>query len=141
MMFGGILIYTISYLFDFSFVKDLGWVVVDIDLSFVMAISGIMFSVGLVFLLDTYLPKIFFTFRNYTYQIFLLGMFAQVIIKITYRHSQLPYLPMFILCIAIGLYAPVVISVVFKKINFSPLLYCIGLKPMQKDNGANKTIN
>lgn len=141
MLFGGILIYTISYLLNFSFVKNLGLVVIDIDLSFVMAIGGIMFSVGLVFLLDTYLPKIFCTFRNYTYQIFLLGMFAQVIVKIIYRHSQLPYLPMFILCIAIGLYAPVVISIVVKKINFSPLLYCIGLKPTQKDNGENKTIN
>lgn len=137
-MLVGVFVYVISYLFNFSFTKEMGHFVVDIDLSFTMAIGGIMFSVGLAFLLDTYLPKAFSTFRNYTYQIFLLGMFAQVVVKLIYRHSHLPYLPMFILCIAIGLYAPVIISTAFKKINFTPLLYCIGLKPISKFKEINK---
>ena len=40
----------------------------------------------------------------------------------------LPFTPVFVLNILIGLYAPVFISKVLEKINWKPLLLCVGLK-------------
>jgi len=86
-------------------------------------------SIALAMILDRYVPRIFHSFRDYTYQIFLMGIFAQFAVKILFRHIQLPYLPAFAVCVAAGVYVPVAISAIAKKIGFRPLLTIIGLKP------------
>lgn len=111
-LFAGVIIYIVGYLSN----------------EFITTMGGIMLSFGLALFLDKYLPQTFFTFRNYTYQIFLIGIFAQILVKIVYRHMDLPYLLAYLLCIAVGIYVPVVASVTIRKINFRPLLLCIGLK-------------
>jgi len=92
-------------------------------------IGGIILSTGLALIFDRYTPKIFAGFRNYTYQIFLMGIFCQIFVKILYSHISMPYLMAYILCIVAGLYIPVFISKLIEKTNYRPLLYCVGLKP------------
>lgn len=48
---------------------------------FVMTVGGIVLSYGLALLADKNLPMIFCGFRNYTYQIFLMVIFAQIAVK------------------------------------------------------------
>lgn len=96
--------------------------------SFFKTVGGIVISISLALILDEYLPEIFKSFRNYTYQIFLMGIFAQMFIKIMYRHIDVPYVLAYIVCLLIGLYVPVITSKLLEKINWSPLLMCVGLK-------------
>ena len=99
---------------------------------FVTSIGGIVFSFALALILDKYLPKTFFSFRNYTYQIFLMGIFAQILVKILYRYITMPYLLAYLLCLALGLYVPVLVSKLLEWINWKPLLLCVGLKVKTK---------
>lgn len=101
---------------------------------FITTIGGITLSLGLALLFDHYLPHLFFTFRNYTYQIFLIGIFAQIIIKIVYNHIHSPYIITFLLCIIAGLYVPVLISTIVERLKWKPILLCLGLK--QKTNNS-----
>lgn len=94
----------------------------------VVTLGGIVFSFALALVLDRVLPRIFFSFRNYTYQIFLMGIFAQMAVKILYRHAALPYFPVWILCVAAGIYIPVLVAKVIEKIGWKPLSLCVGLK-------------
>ena len=55
----GVILYAIGYLFN----------------PFGMKAGGIIMSIGLSLVLDKYIPSMFKGFRNYTYQIFLMGIF------------------------------------------------------------------
>lgn len=99
--------------------------------SFVTILGGITFSFGFALIADKYVPKLFCSFRNYTYQIFLMGIFAQIAVKIAYRHISIPYMTAYILCILVGLYVPILVSKVIEKINWKFLLICVGLKPQK----------
>lgn len=114
---GGILCYAAGYLMPFPFIETLG---------------GIALSIALALLFDDYIPKAFFSFRDYTYQIFLMGIFVQVLVKIVFRRSHMAYLPAFTLSIISALYIPVLISVLAKSIAWKPLLVCLGIKPEKK---------
>ena len=85
-------------------------------------------SFGLALIADKCIPKLFCGFRNYTYQIFLIGILAQVFVKILYRHVSMPYVAAYILSILAGLYVPVLVSKVIEMINWKPLSVCVGLK-------------
>lgn len=101
-------------------------------LPFITTIGGITLSFGLALIADEHIPRLFYSFRNYTYQIFLIGIFAQIAVKIMYRHITMPYIGAFLLCIIAGLYMPVIISKLLEWINWKPLLICVGLKPIKK---------
>ena len=109
----GFVIYLLGVFLDYSILKTLG---------------GILFSIAISLLLDRYLPSSFSSFRNYTYQIFLIGIFAQMFVKIMHRRFELQYLGSYILCIILGLYVPVLVSKLVEKINWEPLSLCVGLK-------------
>lgn len=96
--------------------------------SFFGIIGGITFSFSFALLADKYIPKLFSGFRNYTYQIFLMGILAQMAVKIAYRHISVPYVAAYVVCILAGLYVPVVVSKVIEKINWKLLKLCVGLK-------------
>lgn len=113
----GIMVYVAGLLAEWSFVKTVG----GIDLSF-----------GLALLADKYVPRLFFLFRNYTYQIFLMGIFAQIAVKILYRHFEMLYVAGFILCMLVGLYVPVIVSKIIERIDWKPLSLCVGLKRNNK---------
>lgn len=57
-----------------------------------------------------------------------MGIFFQILVKIIFRHYSLPYVPTFVLCAIVGLYAPVLLSKVIEKINWKPILLCVGYK-------------
>ena len=95
---------------------------------FVTTIGGITLSFGFALIADKYIPKLFCDFRNYTYQIFLMGILAQMFIKIMYRYISVPYVIGYCICIIAGLYVPVLVSKVVEKINWKPLSLCIGIK-------------
>lgn len=96
--------------------------------SFVSTLGGIILSFAIALSADKYIPKLFFTFRNYTYQIFLLGIFAQMLLKIIYPHISIPYFLGYIICILLGLYVPVLVAKIVEKVNWKPLSLCYGLK-------------
>lgn len=98
------------------------------SLSFITTFGGIILSFAIALIADKYIPKLFFSFRNYTYQIFLWGIFAQMAVKIAYRHIEMPYLVAYIICILVGLYVPVLVAKIVEKINWKPLSLCYGLK-------------
>lgn len=100
----------------------------EYSIRFVTTTGGITLSFALALIADRYIPKLFFSFRNYTYQIFLMGIFAQMLIKIVFRHVNWPYFPTYILCIVVGLYIPVLVSKITENINWKPLSLCLGLK-------------
>lgn len=74
-------------------------------------------------------PRLFGSFRNYSYQIYLMGIFFQTLVKIAYRHRLLPsYMFAYIVCILIGIYAPVAVSRLAERYGNKPLKLCFGLK-------------
>ena len=80
-------------------------------------------------LADRFIPKIFESFRNYSYQIYLMGIFFQIAVKIAYRHGLIPsYALGYIICIVIGVYAPVAVSRLVEKSGIKAFKLCIGLK-------------
>lgn len=95
---------------------------------FVTTCGGIMLSFGLALIADKYVPRLFSGFRNYTYLIFLMGILAQMLVKILYRHITMPYIASYIVCILVGLYVPVVVSKIIEKLGWKPLKMCVGLK-------------
>lgn len=97
------------------------------------ALGGIVTSFSLAFLLDRIWPRVFSTFRDYTYQIFLMGIFAQVAVRILFRHLSVPYSAVWLVCLLAGLYVPVAIALLLKKLNFDPLLRCIGMKAAKSE--------
>ncbi len=103
-------------------------------LPIVTTAGGILLSFGLALLADRFLPRLFFSFRDYTYQIFLIGIFAQMLVKILYRHAlgSWPYLIVWLLCVAVGLYIPVLIARLVEHIPFRPLALCLGLRAPKK---------
>lgn len=102
------------------------------SITFVATMGGIIFSFAFAILADMFIPRLLGSFRNYTYQIFLMGIFAQILVKILYRHLDIPYLTTFLCCIIVGLYVPVLVSKVLEKIDWKPLLMCVGLKTVNK---------
>ncbi len=108
-----------------SIVYVIGYIIV---ISFLKTVGGIIFSFGLALIADRFLPKLFCGFRNYTYQIFLMGIFSQMFVKILYKHFPISYMVAYLICIVAGLYFPVLVSKVIEKINWKPLSLCVGLK-------------
>ena len=94
--------------------------------------GGITFSLSLALLCERIYPSLFVSFRNYTYQIYLLGIFFNVMVTIISAKFELPFVPMQILSLLLGLYMPVLISRVLQTLNFKPLLMCVGLKSKVK---------
>lgn len=98
------------------------------------SIAGCWLLWGLALLTDRYLTSnLFRSFRNYTYQIFLIGIFGQVIVKMFYQKFPVTgtYLLWWLVCIIVGIYLPVVISNLLKQYKgpgAGVLRRCIGLK-------------
>ncbi len=90
--------------------------------------TAIVFSIILALVLDRIFPRIFFTFSDYTYQIYLMGIFFQVGCKILNNRLFLPYGGGYMLCVVTGLYGPVLVCKLIEKINWQPLCLLVGLK-------------
>lgn len=95
----------------------------------IASFTGIMFSIVLSLQLSRYMPGIFSSYRDYTFQIFLLGIFVQMMIRYLYIKTQFEYsYPLFyISSIIIGLYIPVGIARIIQKTQNNTLKLCFGI--------------
>lgn len=103
-------------------------VVVNYSILYLPAVFGIFLSFSLCMLLYKFVPIVFCSFRNYTYQIYLMGLFVQELVKMIRYKMGLPFEPVYVVSIIAGLYVPVLIALAVKKLNIKPLKLCIGLK-------------
>lgn len=67
--------------------------------------------------LSRHLPGLFGSFREYTFQIFLMGIFFQIAIRFIYAKLGIAclYWPLYIVSILLALYMPVLISKAIRK--------------------------
>lgn len=80
----------------------------------VKSLSGICVSVSLCSALASVRPGTFSSFRDWTFQIFLLGIFFQMAVRVLYGHFAsvgiCMYSVLFAVSVAVGIYLPVMIS-------------------------------
>lgn len=113
----GVILYTVGMLWSIPLITPLG---------------GALFSLSIALWLEKVYPKCFWSFRDYTYQIYLMGIFFNVIVSILRTKFGWPFGPMYIVSALLGLYMPVVISKCLEWLNWKALLLCVGLRPMNK---------
>ena len=96
---------------------------------FITNILGIIFSFSLCIQLSKKYPSLFSSFRNYTYQIFLMGIFFQMGTRYLYLsfNNNNWYIPCYLLSIILGLYIPVLISKYIKQKNHHLINLCFGI--------------
>lgn len=116
--FVGVLIYILGILYNIPLITPIG---------------GCLLSLSIALFIERAYPKCFFSFRNYTYQIYLLSIFAQFPMSAIRQHFELPFTPVYILSVFVGLYVPVLVSILLEKMNWKPLLLTVGLKPKKID--------
>ena len=127
----GIVIMKKGWLYNLSgmtgfFVFLIGYVLYSIclDIDKTMAeMGGIAFSIGLVLILNSSFPKTFFSFREYYFQIFLMGYFVQILFRTLYGHLSIPYIIGYLICLALGIYVPVVVTKIIQYRKLTSLYY------------------
>ncbi len=99
------------------------------NITIISNLSGCLLFWGMAHLLENSTPNLFSTFREYTYQIFLIGIFVQIAVKIAYNMLFIPntYILFFMICIMAGLYVPVMISRIVINGKVKYIRYIIGL--------------
>ena len=95
------------------------------EIPIISALIGIIFSFSLCLVISKYIPKIFLSYRNYTYQIFLMGIFPQIGIRLLYSKINIP--DMYWVSIFVGIYIPVILSSIITKIHYKPFRLLFGL--------------
>lgn len=85
---------------------------------------------GLAIIIDRSLTgDLFHSFRNYTYQIFLIGIFVQMFMKVMARKIEFPgsYAIWWLLSVLLGIYFPVMLSKMSFLNKYPKLKYLVGL--------------
>lgn len=108
------------------------WNILDLmpDVRHFIAICvGIAFSFSLCINVANKYPNLFRSFRDYTFQIFLLGIFFQMAIRWIYikMDNEMLFAPMWILSVIIGIYIPTIIAKFIKKYAPHIVKLCLGL--------------
>lgn len=95
----------------------------------ITALCGIWLSVALARIADRHIPRLFSSYRNYTYQIYLLAIYFQVAIRLAYERylSVEWFYPTFIAGIVTGLYVPVIIARATERFGNRLARLCLGL--------------
>ena len=90
---------------------------------------GIIFSFSLCLNLARIFPMLFYSFRDYTFQIFLIGIFFQMVIRWWYvrLENEWLYLPLWVLSVVIGVYVPTLIARFLEKKASKGVRLCFGL--------------
>lgn len=94
------------------------------------AMFGSIFFWGIAVKTDSIITgNLFSSFRDYTFQIFLIGIFAQMLVKVFYSKFHFPFAftTLYVCCIFAGLYVPVIISKFIAKSNKRVLKMSCGL--------------
>lgn len=94
-------------------------------------LTGICASVAVCHFLSQRFPNLFSSFRDYTFQIFLLAIFFQMAIRWVYRllpqDSTLIYAAMYVVSVCTGIFVPVAIAKAIKRYFPKPLHSWFGL--------------
>lgn len=101
------------------------------NMLFIVPCLGILWAISFSLLMEKYVPSLFSSFRNYTFQIYLMGLFGQMFIElfIWKRIANIYLFPVFyVLSILVGLYIPVLISKRIEKMGNKYLNMVFGLK-------------
>ena len=93
------------------------------------AFVGTLFAMSLCIIVGKYIPKLFSSFRDYTFQIFLMGIFFQMAIRWAYvkLNNEMLFVPMWLLSVIIGVYAPTLIATVIDRKAPKYIKMCFGL--------------
>ena len=97
----------------------------DLPLSF----AGIAFTVAVCRKIAEHCPSLFSSFRDYTYQIFLMAIFLQMPIRWLFSalHQNWLYLPLYAASLLIGIYVPTLIAKALQKKAPRYVRVCFGL--------------
>ena len=91
--------------------------------------TGIAFSISLCQMMAKFVPQLFRTFRDYTFQIFLMGIFFQMAIRWIYVRSdnEVLFVPMWLMSVVVGIYIPTFIAKLIKRYAPQNIRLCFGL--------------
>jgi len=90
---------------------------------------GILFSLSLCMNVAKIFPSLFSSFRNFTFQIFLMGIFFQMSVRYIYGclgNDDL-YWPLYVVSVLVGLFIPVLIAKFIQRLDNKYLSVCFGL--------------
>ena len=93
------------------------------------ALVGTLFAMSLCLIIGKYKPLLFRSFRDYTFQIFLMGIFFQMVIRwiyVKYGEEEL-FVPMWFLSVFIGVYVPTLIAKTIEKYAPKGVRLCFGM--------------
>ena len=98
-------------------------------MSIEIAFTGILFSMSLCLLIGKHFPTMFSSFRDYTFQIFLLGIFFQMVVRWGYvkMGNEELFIPMWLFSVVIGIYIPTLIAICIRRFAPSYIRLCFGL--------------
>lgn len=94
------------------------------------ALVGTLFSMSLCLIVGKYMPRLFESFREYTFQIFLMGIFFQMAIRWGYVRLgyETLFVPLWLLSVVIGVYVPTYIAKNIDKRAPKYVKMCFGLQ-------------
>ena len=95
----------------------------------VLNMMGIVLSLSLSLQISRIKPSLFSGFRDYTYQIFLMGIFFQMAVRYVFMamNNDAMYIPLYICSIVVGICGPVWITKGIKSMNNTYLNLCFGI--------------
>ena len=98
----------------------------------VCSMVGIILMISICLKIAKYFPRLFSSYREYIYQIYLLSIpfqaFVELILWKKFFYNEQYFYLFYILNLLIGLYVPVIISKIVEKTNNRYLKMCFGLK-------------
>ena len=101
------------------------------NLRFVTATLGILFTFAIMVRVTKIWPNLFSSFRDYSFQIFLIGIFPQMLIELVVWsrfHSEWLLIPFYLLSVLLALFSGVLLGKLGRIISWKPLRWSIGLK-------------
>ena len=94
-----------------------------------VAMVGTLFAMSLCLIVARFIPNMFKSYRNYTFQIFLMGIFFQMAIRWIYVKMgiEMLFVPLWLLSVVIGVYVPTFIAKLINRYAPQKVRLCFGL--------------
>jgi hypothetical protein len=103
-----------------------------LEIRLLAGISGIFLFISLFMLIDQYVPKLFSSYRNYIYQIYLMSFifqpFVELILWKTLFYNENLLMLFYVINVAFGIYGPVLVSKLIERVPYKMVRLCFGLK-------------
>ena len=94
-----------------------------------VAMVGTLFAMSLCLIVARFIPSLFESYRDYTFQIFLMGIFFQMAIRWIYVKMgiEMLFVPLWLTSVVIGVYVPTVIAKLINRYAPQKVRLCFGL--------------